>query len=220
MEKNKDVKLYKGCAYDLKYVLKFDEKYEAFILETGYGSGRFYIDLGKRRYLCLEGLVYLVLASDRSVRFFGLKADGGELHEGLPVIRMKEVFNRRGIKCSTDSEFSDLKWSRNWWKDSLFKCDAVFSRYGYAVQRYDWNDCSVYDLEIIFVKKGHMRIDGKDIGSITYFDGSYNVLRRAGEYIELALTGASEMSWSGFEDRIKQIGLEKELKYVKLNPAE
>ena len=216
MEKNKDVKLYTGRAYDLKFVLSVDEKYEAFILETGSGSGRFYADLGRRRYLCLEGTVYLVLVTDRSVRLFRLKADGNDLHKGLPVIRMKDVFGYRGIKCRASAEASYLKWSQNWWKHSLFECDAVFSKYGYATQHYEWNDCSVYDFVIRFVKKGHIKIDGQDISMITLLDGSHNVMKRTLEYVDLALTGPAEMSLSGFEDRMKQSGLGDDLKYINL----
>lgn len=216
MEKNKDVKLYTGRAYDLKCVLSFDEKYEAFILETGLGIGRFYADLGRRRYLCLEGTAYLVLVTDRSVRLFRLKADGNELHEGLPAIRMKDVFGHRGIKCSTSAEASYLKWSQNWWKHSLFECDAVFSKNGYATQHYDWNDCSIYDFEIRFVKKDHLLIDGQNIEAVTLFNGSRNVMKRVREYVELVLTGPAEMSMSGFEDRIKMAGLEDDIKNIKL----
>lgn len=214
MGKNDDVKLYRGCAYNLMRVLDIGDKYEAFILECGGDGRRFYADLGRQRYLCLQGVVYLVLVSERSVKLFRLKADENDLHEGRPVVRVKEVFGKKGIKCKTIADY--WKTSYSWgtaWERSLRASKAVFSKYGYATQYYFWNDCNEYDFEICFVKRGHLLIDGWDISSLGLIHGSDDVMKAAREYVELLLTGPAEMSADGFADRMSMIGLYDELKY-------
>ena len=218
MEKNKDVKLYTGRSYNLSRVLNVGEKYEAYILESRLSTCRFLADLGRRRYLHLDGTSYLVLVSDRSVKLYKLKADENDLHEGLPVIRMKDELERRGIKCRTIADYGKRTYSFGTaWERSLRASSAVFSKYGLATQYYFWNDCDDYEFEIRFVKRGHIRIDGQDIISIRLFHGTEDVISMAGEYIELALTGPAEMSISGFEDRMKKAGLENQLRGVYFN---
>lgn len=215
--KNNDVKLYTGCVYDLSRVLDTGEKYEAYILESGYGS-KFYADLGRQRYLYLEGTAYLVLVSARAVKLFKLRADENDLHDGRPVVRMRDVFARRGIKCRMIADYMKGTYSFGTaWERSLRASMGVFSKYGFATQYYFWNDCNEYEFEIRFVKRGHILIDGQDIMSIRVFHSSENVMKQAGEYVRLALTGPAEMSISGFEDRMKQIGLEGELRSIYFN---
>jgi hypothetical protein len=103
------------------------------------------------------------------------------------------------------------------WKLSLDSCRAVFSKYGFAMQDYFWNDCAVYEFEMHFLKRGHIRINGRDIMAIRSFHCSKDIMETAGEYIELALTGPAEISLSDFEDRMKQIGLEDPLRGLYFN---
>lgn len=218
MEKNKDVKLYTGLSYNLSRVLDVGEKYKAYILESRLSSRRFLADLGRRRYLYLDRTSYLVLVSDRSVKIYKLKADGNDLREGLPVIRIKDELEQRGIKCRSIADYAKMTYSFGTaWERSLRASSAVFSKYGFATQYYFWNDCDDYEFEIRFVKRGHIRIGGRDIMAIRSFHGTEDVMSMAGEYIELALTGPAEMSISGFEDRMKQAGLENQLRGVYFN---
>ena len=218
MGKNNSVKLYTGYSYDLSRVLDTGEKYEAYILDTRRGDSRSYAYLGRRRYLYLEGTAYLVLVSARSVKFYKLLPDENDLHEGRPVVRIKEVLEGRGIKCSVIADYEKSSYSfMPAWKLSLDSCRAVFSKYGFAMQDYFWNDCAVYEFEMHFLKRGHIRINGRDIMAIRSFHCSKDIMETAGEYIELALTGPAEISLSDFEDRMKQIGLEDPLRGLYFN---
>lgn len=218
LSKNSGVKLYKGHAYDLSRVLDTGEKYEAYILECGRSSGGTFADLGRKRYLYLSGIPYLVLISDRSVKIKKLKANEDTIHEGLAVIGIKAAIEQHGIKCRTVADYRKMTFSFGTaWKRSLDESSAVISKYGYAMQCYFWCDCDVYEFKIRFVKRGHIRLDGQNIMSIRSFHGSEDIMKMAGEYIELALTAPVDTSVSVFEDKMNLIGLKDQLGSVYFN---
>jgi len=102
------------------------------------------------------------------------------------------------------------------WKEQLHKTRAVFSSYGYALQKTDWIGTFTYDFEINFAAKDHFKLDGRTVKKIFVTQASDSVMDIADELIYAALSTPVNISGADLVSVIKGVGLGAELGKVRV----
>lgn len=207
-----DLEFYHGNAYDLTGIYEFEEGCQAYLFEEfgSYKGLRF--DLGMNRILETGFCPHLVLIRCGSISIHPIRYQNGEM------IKLSDVLRELGIKHKTRGGMllSVSQTEDTGWKELLHKTRAVFSSYGYTLQKTDWIGTFTYDFEINFAAKDHFKLDGRTVKKIFVTQASDSVMDIADELIYAVLSAPVNISGADLVSVIKGVGLGAELGKVRV----
>ena len=207
-----DLEFYHGNAYDLTSVYEFEEGLRAYFFEEfgSYKCCKF--DLGMNRILETGFCPHLILISCGNISIHPVRYQNGE------VIRLSDVLREMGIEHKTRGGMlmSITQTEDTGWYELLHKTRAVFSSYGYALQKTDWIGKFAYDFEISFAAENHLRLDGLSVIKIFVSQASDSILDAADELIYAALSSPFDISGNSLVSMIKGVGLGAELAKIRV----
>lgn len=207
-----DLEFYHGNAYDLAGIYEFEEGCQAYLFEEfgSYKGLRF--DLGMNRILETGFCPHLVLIRCGSISIHPIRYQNGEM------IKLSDVLRELGIKHKTRGGMllSVSQPEDTDWKELLHKTRAIFSSYGYALQKTDWIGTFTYDFEINFAAKDHFKLDGRTVKKIFVTQASDSVMDIADELIYAVLSAPVNISGADLVSVIKGVGLGAELGKVRV----
>ena len=188
-----DDDLKRGNAYDLTDLIFLGDDIQLFILDDFGNYNNNTIDLGMKRYLNVGSFVHLIIVRDGKIISQRLKFKNGR------VLKLADVLKKMGFesKISVSLYLGATKPLGAGWKVSLDKKYAVFSRFGYALEKRFWsNSGDVWntEFELHLMGPNWLRIDGHDVTAITVNNVSDDVLSEAEGLIEAVLTEAYSLS--------------------------
>ena len=207
-----DLEFYHGNAYDLAGIYEFEEGCQAYLFEEfgTYKGLRF--ALGMHRILETGACPHLVLIRCGSISIHPIRYQNGEM------VKLSDVLRELGIEHKTRGGMllSISQTEDTGWKELLHKTRAVFSSYGYALQKTDWFGKFTYEFEIDFAAKDHFKLDGRTVKKIFVTQASDSVMDIADELIYAALSAPFDISGADLVSKIKGVGLGAELGKVRV----
>ena len=206
VEPPKDEELLSGDAYDLTDLIYLGDGIQVFILDRNSIFKCCTIDLGMKRYLQVSHDVLLIIVRDGEVNITRIYTK-----EKKPV-KLADVLKNMGFehKVSVSLYLGATKPLGAGWKVSLDKKYAVFSRFGYALERRFWsNSGDVWntDFELHLMGPNWLRIDGHDVTTITVNNVSDDVLSEAEGLIEAVLTEPYNLTGSELVQTLNSAGV-------------